>query len=152
MGWIYGLLIVLGLGIDQLIKYWAIIKLPAGQEQIIIPNFLAFIRLNNHGAAYNILSGQRLFFLIITVIAIVVLLFLLIKYGRKSHFLGVSLSLLLAGALGNALDRLLHGYVVDMIYLNIFNLPFLNFICNFADILITSGVVLLIIYIFKTDN
>lgn len=152
MSWIYGVLILLGVGIDQLIKYWAIIYLPIGQEYVIIPDFLALIRLNNHGAAYNILSGQKLFFLIITVIATLVLFFLLIKYGRKSHFLGISLTLLLGGTLGNALDRLLHGYVIDMIYLNIFNLPFLNFVCNFADILITIGVVLIIIYIFKIDN
>lgn len=152
MSWIYGVLILLGVGIDQLIKYWAIIYLPIGQEYVIIPDFLALIRLNNHGAAYNILSGQKLFFLIITVIATLVLFFLLIKYGRKSYFLGISLTLLLGGTLGNALDRLLHGYVIDMIYLNIFNLPFLNFVCNFADILITIGVVLIIIYIFKIDN
>lgn len=152
MSWIYCVLILLGVGIDQLIKYWAIIYLPIGQEYVIIPDFLALIRLNNHGAAYNILSGQKLFFLIITVIATLVLFFLLIKYGRKSHFLGISLTLLLGGTLGNALDRLLHGYVIDMIYLNIFNLPFLNFVCNFADILITIGVVLIIIYIFKIDN
>lgn len=152
MSWIYGVLILLVVGIDQLIKYWAIIYLPIGQEYVIIPDFLALIRLNNHGAAYNILSGQKLFFLIITVIATLVLFFLLIKYGRKSHFLGTSLTLLLGGTLGNALDRLLHGYVIDMIYLNIFNLPFLNFVCNFADILITIGVVLIIIYIFKIDN
>ncbi|MBA1434929.1 signal peptidase II, partial [Bombilactobacillus bombi] len=81
-----------------------------------------------------------------------VLTYLLIKYQHKSRWLTVGLAFLLAGRLGNGWDRLLRGYVVDMVYFNIFNLPLLNFVCNLADILITIGVIMLIVYVFKSDN
>ncbi|RHW45964.1 signal peptidase II [Bombilactobacillus bombi] len=152
MAWISLLIIILGVGLDQIIKQWAIIALPAGKESVIVPNFLALTRLNNHGAAYNILSGQRGVFLVITVIALAILIYLFFKFKNRSHWLTISIAFLLAGTIGNACDRLFRGYVVDMIYLNVFNLPFLSFVCNIADILITIGVILLLIYVFKTDE
>lgn len=152
MAWLYALIIFVSIMLDQFSKHWAITTLHVGQSINIIPNFLSFTVIGNNGAAWSMLSGQTLFFYIVTTIAIIVLLIAFYKMRHDGKVAMLSLSFLLAGTIGNAIDRFAHGYVIDMIHINVFNLPLLNFVCNLADIYITIGVVLLLIYIVKSDK
>lgn len=149
---IYILIILLGLLADQLVKWWSITQIPFEHVRTIIPGLVGLTRINNHGAAYNLFSGKMLLFYGVTLIVVVCLGYMLFKGKDRSPWLLTSLSLLIAGSLGNVCDRLFRGYVVDMIALSLGNWPLLNFVCNIADILITVGVVLLVIYLFKSEQ
>ncbi|UQS81473.1 signal peptidase II [Bombilactobacillus folatiphilus] len=148
---VYFIIILVGVLLDQLIKWWAIQSLPSEQFKPLMSDWFGLIRVNNHGAAYNLLNGKMYFFYVITAIVVMILGYLLIKGKIRNRWFLTSLALLLAGTLGNALDRVFRGYVVDMFAVSIGSLSAFNFVCNFADILITVGVCLLLIYLIKTD-
>lgn len=93
------------------------------------------------------LEGQQWFFIIITIVALVVIAWLM-RYYRGRRWPEISLCLILAGTLGNFIDRLRLGYVVDMFELVPVNFP----VFNFADSLLTIGVILLAIQILKEDD
>ncbi len=132
---------------DQLIKLWVTTHLALNQTITVIPGILGLTKLHNTGAAWSMLEGQQWFFIVITLVAIVVIAWLM-KYYRGQRWAEVSLCLILAGTLGNFLDRLRLGYVVDMFELLPVNFP----VFNFADTLLTIGVVLLAIRILKEDD
>lgn len=152
MPWYCLAIIIFGILIDQLTKYWAVTFLPLGQADLIIPGFIELQRLNNHGAAYNILTGKITLLFFISVIAVIILGYLLYNYRWHQPLLLIGLSCLLAGSVGNALDRGIRGYVVDMIYINVWNIPLLNFVCNLADIFISLGVILILIYLLHNND
>lgn len=133
--------------VDQLIKLWVTTHLAMNQTITVIPGILGLTKLHNTGAAWSMLEGQQWFFIVITLVAIVVIAWLM-KYYRGQRWAEVSLCLILAGTLGNFLDRLRLGYVVDMFELLPVNFP----VFNFADTLLTIGVVLLAIRILKEDD
>lgn len=125
------------------------------ESRVIIKNVLELEYVRNEGAAWGMLSNHRWVFMTITAIAIIVLPIILYKY-RKLHFLfGFSLSLIIGGAIGNMIDRVFLGYVIDFIYL-----PFLDFIFgpggfprfNIADCCATVGVALMFIYLVFIDK
>lgn len=144
-------LIVL-IGLDQLSKiYFTGIKNKS--EIVIIDKVLEFRYLENHGAAFGILQGQRYFFLIIAIIVFAILSFVLIKIPAEKKYikLNILFTFILAGALGNTIDRLIYGYVRDFIYFSLINFP----IFNVADIYITVSTILLVIcilFIYKEDD
>ena len=112
-----------------------------------IPHVLSLSNVRNDGAAWSILQGQQLLLFVITVAALVVMLVLL-KKNRNDRLFAWALTLMVGGTLGNFLDRLRLGYVVDM-----FTLDFMNFpIFNVADCALTVGVILLIIALFTGDD
>ncbi|NVY95808.1 signal peptidase II [Lactobacillus sp. DCY120] len=150
--WLYLIIIFGGLGADQLSKWIATKVLTGSQPIFLIPNTLGFLKLHNQGAAYNLLAGQLWFFLLISGVSVLILGYYLIHNYRQRPLLSWGLALLLAGTLGNACDRLFSGYVVDFIYLNLANLPFLNFVCNLADIFITIGVIFLLGSLLKSED
>lgn len=133
--------------VDQLIKLWVTTHLAINQTITVIPGILGLTKLHNTGAAWSMLEGQQWFFIVITLVAIVVIAWLM-KYYRGQRWAEVSFCLILAGTLGNFLDRLRLGYVVDMFELLPVNFP----VFNFADTLLTIGVVLLAIRILKEDD
>ncbi|MDO4670118.1 MAG: signal peptidase II [Aerococcus sp.] len=142
--WIYYLVILTITVIDQGVKAWTVAQMPLGSEVPLIPNVVSLFHLRNTGAAWGMLADQQTLFLIITVAVVMVLLYTLHKQGRQSVLYGLSLSLIIAGAIGNFIDRVRLHYVVDM-----FKLEFINFpIFNVADTAITIGVILMIIYLF----
>lgn len=129
--------------IDQITKKWAIDALMGNSPQILIPGFLGLRYVENTGAAFSILSGKQLLLILITFVvlgAIFGLFFRAVKSGE--HFVvKLSYSLILAGAIGNFVDRVRFNYVVDF-----FEFKFINFpIFNVADIAIVCGVILLAI-------
>lgn len=135
--------------IDQVTKYLTIQNINLHEVVKIIPNVLSFTHIQNAGAAWSILEGQMWFFYIVTAFVIVALVYYLYTEGRGNKVFGVILSVILAGTIGNFIDRIIFQYVVDMIKLEFINFP----IFNVADILLTVGVTSLMIYtIYEEKN
>ncbi|KAF6609868.1 MULTISPECIES: signal peptidase II [Lactococcus] len=135
-------IIVVGIVADQIFKNWIVANIQLGDTEKIWPNVLSLTYIKNDGAAWSSFSGQQWFFLVLTPIVLVVALwFLWKKMAQNWYFIG--LTLIIAGALGNFIDRIHQGFVVDM-----FQTEFINFpIFNIADILLSVGFVLLFIAI-----
>lgn len=125
---------------DQIIKYLIVKNFSIGEEKILIDNFFKFIYIRNTGAAFGILSGNIVFLIGISLL----LIFYIVKEMKKNIDNNLSLlsfSLILGGAVGNLIDRIFRGYVVDYIDITrLFDYP----IFNFADICIVVGVILVI--------
>ena len=133
--------------IDQVTKWIIASSMKIGDSYEVIPNFLNITSHRNNGAAWGILSGKMFFFYIITVIILIVLVLFFIKEAQYNLFMQLAISLLIAGALGNFIDRLFNGEVVDFIDTNIFGYDFPIF--NVADSSLTIGVILVIIALLK---
>ncbi|WP_062469326.1 signal peptidase II [Jeotgalibaca dankookensis] len=140
---IYYMLAALLIVVDQLSK-WAILQnFELYEEKILLPGFLSLFYIQNRGAAWGIFEGRMIFFYIITVFVVGYLIYMFHKEKTDSKLVGVSFSLILAGAIGNFIDRLVNGFVVDM-----FRLDFINFpIFNVADMCLTVGVALMLIHV-----
>ena len=128
--------------IDQLTKYLTVKFIDLYEVVELIPNIVSFTYIQNTGAAFSILEGKMWFFYIITVVVVAGLIYYMYTEAKENKVLGFLLSLILAGAIGNFIDRLFLQYVVDMI-----KLEFIDFaIFNVADSYLTVGVTLLLIY------
>ena len=134
--------------LDQWTKYLTIKNIPLFEVKEVFPNFLSFTHIRNTGAAWSILEGQMWLFYIITVLVIGVLLYYLYMEGRQDKIFGFILSIILAGTIGNFIDRLIYKEVIDMIRVEFINFP----IFNVADMLLTVGVLLLVIYTFIQEK
>jgi len=143
----YGLIIVLLVIGDQSLKYWITNNIQLGAVDTLIPGIISLTNLRNIGAAWSILEGQQWFFIIVSIIAIGLILFFLWRYRNNWKF-SWPLVLILAGTIGNFIDRIKMGYVVDMFQLDFINFP----IFNIADMCLTVGVVLMIIAILFEDE
>lgn len=128
--------------IDQLVKWGTVAHFPLGEGMELIPGVVRLLYIQNRGAAWGILQGQMVFFYLITVIAVFAIIYLMIREKQAPVFARIGYSLLLAGAIGNFIDRVWLGYVVDM-----FQLQFIQFpVFNVADMCLTIGVGMLFIY------
>lgn len=129
--------------IDQLVKHYVSANIAVGEVRPFIKDVLSLTHVHNNGAAFNILQGHMWLLSLTSSIAILLIIFLLLKKYIR-HPLGVwSLAAVLGGAVGNLIDRLLHGYVVDM-----FKTVFIDFaIFNVADIFVTCGGIAFCIYL-----
>ncbi len=131
--------------LDQLTKYLAQSKLVYGEPLAILPSF-NFTLLYNRGAAFSFLSDasgwQRWFFVTISLVAAVLLIFWLRRLRPDQYLLALALALILGGAVGNLIDRLWLGHVVDFIQLYYRSFYWPAF--NLADSAISLGAVLLI--------
>lgn len=136
-------IVVIILVLDQVSKYLTELFLsPLGTSISVIPGVFEITSAHNTGAAWGMLPGKKWFFLLMTLIVCAFLVYFMIRYRSKmTVFARVMLSLLLAGALGNAIDRLLLGYVRDMFYFSLINFP----VFNVADSSLTVGCCLLVI-------
>ena len=144
---VFALLVVL---LDQFIKRWAVLTIALKERVEFIPGFVGFTYEQNKGAAFSILSDHRWLLILIAVIAVLLLIAILLRY-REGFWGTLGLAAVLGGTIGNLVDRLLLGYVVD-----IFEFRFMTFaIFNVADIFITvGGITFLLAFIFssfKTD-
>lgn len=133
--------------IDQLTKKIITAIMNIGDSYEVIPHFLNITSHRNNGAAWGILSGKMGFFYIITLVILVVLVLFYIKEAKYNLFMQVAISLLFAGALGNFIDRVFNGEVVDFIDTNIFGYDFPIF--NIADSSLTIGVIFVVIALLK---
>ncbi|RFE01973.1 signal peptidase II [Streptococcus parauberis] len=137
------LLIVL----DQLSKWWIVNNIPLGEMRPFIPGIVSLTYLQNRGAAFSILQEQHWFFAIMTLFVVGGILVYYFKHPEISKIKQFALILILAGGLGNFIDRMRLGYVVDMVHTD-----FMNFaIFNIADSYLSIGVVLLMLILWKED-
>lgn len=117
-------------------------------ESIKLFNLLSLTYVHNTGAAFSMLEGARWLFIILGIIALNVIFIFFIKDKKLNNLEIITYSLLLSGIMGNLIDRLLYGYVIDFIDVNILNFA----IFNFADSFMVVGVILLMIGMIKCKS
>lgn len=134
--------------IDQTIKKWTTNSLQLHESKEGIEGVFDFFYIRNEGAGWGILQGQMWFFYIVTLFIMAYVVYLIYKHRQSNLWLKITYGLLLGGALGNFIDRLFLGYVIDM-----FRLSFINFpIFNIADVALSVGIFLLIIQVLLTQD
>ena len=132
---------------DQLLKFYIQQNVPLNVSYEVIPDVLSIGYVRNFGAAWSMWLGQRWLLSIISLVALVIFGY----YFKKVHHnwgYGLGFSLLIGGTLGNLLDRLFSGYVVDMLELDLINFP----VFNIADCALTLGVIVILITMLKDDE
>ena len=133
--------------LDQAVKGYVVKEIPLGGMRRFIPKVVSLTYLKNSGAAFSMLENQQWFFTIITLIAMGAAFVYLYRHIEGSIWLLLGLTLIISGGIGNFIDRLRQGFVVDM-----FHLDFMNFaIFNVADIYLSIGVGLLLIYLLREE-
>ncbi|MHC5227605.1 signal peptidase II [Enterococcus sp. LJL99] len=145
---VYLIISALIVGIDQWVKYLTVSNISLGETKDFIPGFLSFTYIRNTGAAWSLLEGKMWFFYIITVIVVAVVVYILAKHVHGSKWFTIGLTLVLAGAIGNFVDRLRLGYVVDMFQTDFINFP----IFNVADMSLVIGVACIFIYLILEEK
>ena len=134
------ILIVL-IAADQLLKWWTVSHLALGESAPLIPGVIQLTRLHNTGAAWSSFSGARWLLIALTAAGMGVLAWLLVKVVR--HPLGQwSLACILGGGIGNLIDRMRLGYVVDMLDTMFMDFP----VFNVADVFVVCGTICALIY------
>ena len=142
------LTIVLLIVLDQLVKWTIVSNIKLGEVKGFIPSIMSLTYLQNTGAAFSILENQQWLFTIITLLVIGGAIWYLIKNIKGSFWLISGLTLIIAGGLGNFIDRLRQGFVVDM-----FQVDFINFaVFNVADTYLTFGVLIMLLVIIKEET
>lgn len=137
------IMIVLIIAFDQITKYFASLKLADGSVAKFIPGVVQFKYAENTGMAFSMLSGARWVFIALTVVVCVGVFYYLFSNRCKNLWLYWSLGVILSGGIGNLIDRIKFGYVVDFI-----EPTFVNFaIFNIADCAVTCGAVVLVGYL-----
>jgi signal peptidase II len=141
----YGLILVFFL-VDFFTKRWAESKLNLGQTINVIPEWLTWNLIYNKGASFGILSGYTSVLIGISLMAILFIFYLHRKSETKSFVVQIGFALVIGGAIGNIVDRILLGYVIDFIEFRWWPAIF-----NIADIEIRAGT-LLLFYLFLTKR
>lgn len=131
--------------IDQILKFLVIHFISFNNDIVIIKNFFSLTNIQNSGAALGILSNNIVFLIFVSL----VLIYYVLKEIKNSNerYTVISLVLILGGSIGNLIDRVFRGYVVDYMSFTLFNKSMPVF--NFADMLITFGVFMLIFLVIK---
>lgn len=151
--WIISIIVsVFLIALDQIAKWIALTELKPIETITVIQNFLDFTFVENRGAAFGILSGQRSFFIILTIIVSFVIVYMFYKAPKNKDYnkMRISLILIFAGAIGNLIDRIIRGYVIDFFEFKFISWP----VFNIADIYVVIGTVYLIwllIFVIKEE-
>jgi signal peptidase II len=145
------------IGLDQLSKWLIQKNIPYGNEVPIIPGFFSLVHVSNTGAAFSLLQGNNPFFIVLGTLAFAVVVFLLIRNqwqtepSRQLHWMtNVSFALLAAGIVGNLIDRLVKGSVVDFLHFYVREYAWPSF--NVADSCICIAAGLLILSSFRKQR
>jgi len=128
--------------IDHLTKYLAKIKFSSGKELTLVQNYLELTYVENRGAAFGILKEKKFFLVGFTIFAVCYMFYYLVVNRNLNKWYRVSLILIISGAIGNLIDRIFRGYVIDFIHFyikDIFDWP----VFNVADISVVLGSILL---------
>lgn len=149
---LYAIIAVIALIADQWLKYWVTINITLSTgEHALIPGVIKLVNIHNKGAAFGLLDNvpwARWAFLGLAAVFLIVIIVVLARRVFKSKFANWCLVLAIAGTIGNCIDRLLYGYVVDM-----FKVEFVNFaVFNVADVILVVSCLLFIIYLFVGDR
>ena len=140
---------LLWLFIDQILKRIITVTVGLGKSLAVIPSFFSITYVRNTGAAWSILEGNRLFLILVSIIAVVLVYYFMIKDKKIEKIEQVGYGVLLGGIFGNLLDRIIFGYVVDFLHFTFgsYNFP----IFNIADIGIVLGTFIIIGIMLKED-
>ncbi|WP_203332555.1 signal peptidase II [Planococcus beigongshangi] len=137
---------------DQFTKWLVLQNMELGERIPVVEPYFAWLSHRNRGAAWGMLEGQMWLFAIITVAVIIGILYYFHKYSKGQPLLQLSLMIILGGAVGNFIDRMLRGEVVDFVDVLI---PGINYhfpIFNIADAALTIGVILMIIFVIYDEK
>ena len=134
--------------LDQLSKQWIVNHIPLNAIRKCVPGIFSLTYLRNYGAAFSILQNQQWFFTVITLAVGGAACYYFIKNINGNFWFLFGLLLIISGGIGNFIDRLRLGYVIDMVHLD-----FMNFaIFNVADSYLTVGVMILFIALWKEEE
>ena len=139
--------------LDQFTKHLAVQNLRGGHPFVLLPGVFELRYLENQGAAFGVLQGKRMFFLVTTFLMILLLIYIYGKIPIRQKFYalhGICIALF-SGAIGNCIDRILNDYVIDFFYFSLINFP----IFNVADIYVTCAMavfVVLFLFYYKEDE
>lgn len=141
------------LAIDQVSKYWINANLELYHSIPIIEDVFEIHYIHNYGAAFGLFQNKQIVFVIFTIIALVLGSFYFNRCVQTGKFkaLQISIVLILAGAVGNLIDRLLYQYVIDFLYFKLIDFP----VFNIADCYVTVGfflAVILILFVYKDED
>lgn len=142
MPFIVLLLSVLFIAVDQILKLVVVETLKPDGVKTVIGGLLSFQYVENRGAAFSILQNQRWLFVGITIIISALIIYALFHYKNHEFFSYAASALIVGGGIGNLIDRIFHGFVVDYIHISFFPAIF-----NFGDCCVTVGTVFLVIHV-----
>ena len=142
-----------GILLDRLTKNWAVFALKGTSAIPVIPDILELTYVENRGAAFGMMQGKQTFFLLLTAVISAAIVYILTRIPLKKRMLPCTACLVavLAGAIGNLIDRTLQGYVVDFIYFKPIDFP----VFNVADIFVTCGMFILmalLVFYYKDED
>jgi signal peptidase II len=129
--------------IDQLSKSWVISNFAVGDSLSLLPPFLYLTRSINTGVAFGIGEGSNAFFLVLALLIMIALFWMYRQSKTDAMLQHIALALIVGGALGNVIDRIQHGYVVDFVHIVLPSI--VSNVSNFADHAIVMGVPLLLL-------
>lgn len=148
----YIILLIIGIIIDQVTKIWAISNLKGKDSIIVIKDWLHLNYVENSGAAFGMFQDATIIFAIITIVVCFGISYYLLKNSNNIDiYIKLPLVMIMSGAIGNLIDRLRLGYVVDFIYTplgGIYDFP----VFNFADIFVTVSAVFLIFVVYFLEG
>ena len=135
--------------LDQVTKYFAFSNLKPIDTHPLIPKLIELNYETNEGVAWGMLAGKKWIFIPTSLIAIGIVIYLLIRYRKEiSPLLSISLAMIAGGGIGNQIDRIMNGYVIDFL-----NFLFIDFpVFNVADCFVSVGCVLAIFSILVFDR
>lgn len=134
---IYWIIIASVIAVDQITKWLTVFFLKVGESFALLPNVFHFTYVQNEGAAMGMLQNHRWVFMLFSTVAIVAILLYLWKNHAQSRFASVALSLVVGGGIGNMIDRVRLGYVIDMLDFCAFD--FWVWVFNVADSCVCVG-------------
>jgi signal peptidase II len=139
--------------LDQWSKHLVLRLINPYEARVVVPDFFSLVNVTNTGAAFGSFKGNNTFFIVISIVALVVVTVLLVRARLPDTWRDLSLALLLAGILGNLTDRLLYGHVIDFLLFNLhvrYADPWPAF--NVADSCISIAVLLFLIHSFWKEK
>lgn len=142
----YGWLFLFLVGADQLSKYLIELNLNYNESIEIIKGFFSLHYVRNEGAAWSMMEGKMIFFYLISIVALIAMVYFFKSSEKKDKFTRLGLVMMMAGTIGNLYDRLVFKYVRDFLDFNIFGYDFPVF--NIADMALCIGVGFIILDVF----
>lgn len=136
--------------IDQIAKNLIISKFLLNESLIVIDNFFSITNVRNYGAAWSILEGNTLFLILVGFITIFFIYFSFLKNKKLNVFETLTYGILIGGILGNLVDRIIYGYVIDFLDFKLLNYNFPVF--NFADVFIVVSALFIIFLVIKENH
>ena len=152
----FGVAFVIGLLADQISKYWIIDRLHYGERMWVLPGFFELTHVRNPGGMFSFMADasveiRMLLFVGAALLAILLLLLFLWRHPAEERLVPMTLGMILAGAVGNLADRLVHGEVIDFLNVHLMN-GYVWPSFNVADSLIVVGTIILMIDVFLGER